>query len=442
MDVLIGLLGEKEASKKIFDILSIHQPFDYSGITTYDGNVHQKKGVESISKLFTEELREKLPGDVGIGCAGDVAELPKHLKTESEKLTYVSHNAQPEYIINPFIGGAVKGKITNWSESLRNLSPRSESQVQPLLLNLKENLKHKRKIEMEDVLEAAEKTMGKVKGVYSGIFITDTSPTGEDTIMFSLMDKYGITPLYLGEREDCFCFSSDQISLQKLGYKNVKEMEPGSVVLVNKKGEKRVEKIFESEKRPCIMNFIHTIEPNCKIGDKNVYTVRFEIGRKLFEKYPIETDVVCPIPERGKSYAEGFSYESGIFHTTGLIKVGEERKIGEPKKSIFIPNTPAIKNKNISLIDHNITENDTKSAIETLKESGAKEIHLYVACPPIASPCRFGIKTSEYKAVENKDVKRELGCDSVTWLEVDELEKILGRVCTDCLVPKKGVSSQ
>ncbi len=445
---VVGLMGEKNASKKIYDVLSYHQPFDYAGIYTYDGNINHKKGIGNFYEVFSgpvKEIKKSLSGEIGIGHAGKVSNIPKEYDTEEKIRVYVSELTQPEYLINPFIFGANIGRICNWEESIEGLDKlRSNSSVQPLVHNLKHELKNKKNIDEYDIIEAGGKIINKVRGAYSGVYVADQSVDNEDAYMFSITDPNGIRPLFLGKKGKKHCFASDKISLMELGYKKFDELPRGTVSVVDGKGNRKSKTFIKWSKKPCLKNFIYNMEPNCEISGKEVYGVRFDMGKMLYRKNPIKTDVVCGVPHMGSAYAEGFSAESGIEKRTGLIKVGEEKEFTKSKKSVLMSNGQAVRGSKVSLVEHDIIEPEAKDAINILKDEnlgGAKEVHFYVACPPLLSDCYLGTKTEQYMKALDEDkevisreiISEELGCDSLTWLEKDELKSITSEVCSGCL---------
>lgn len=150
-----------------------------------------------------------------------------------------------------------------------------------------------------------------------------------------------------------------------------------------------------------MFEYVYFARPDSIIDGRNVYEVRLKIGRALYREHPADVDVVMPVPDSAITAAIGYSRESGIPYGEGLIKnryVGrtfimptqEERETAVKLK--MNPIKSELENKRIVLIDDSIVRGTTsKALIDVLKGAGAREIHLRIGCPPITSPCYYGI---------------------------------------------------
>lgn len=451
---VIGMIGEENALKKTYEALSLNQPFDYCGITTYDGHVNQHKDIGDIAEVFSD-INDRIgedASDIALGHGGKVFNLPEGLD-DKKIINYVKRNNQPENIINPVIIGAANGNILNHQESLRDLKfkARSESVVQPLLGNLMTFMYNKRyDITQEDIFSAAEKTMKKVKGAYSSVFLVDTSYDTEDAFMFSISDPYGIRSLFLGEKNNSFCFASDSMTLMNLGYKDRVELPAGSVTVVNKRGFKETRRFLNEPRRVCIRDFIYNMEPDCVINGISVYDFRTKAGEIVFRKNIQKIDIKGSAPVRGNTYVQvplemEILPESDVPRRDIAIKKGESKKLAQAKETFLDILGRVTEGQIIGLFDHDFVENETPKLVDLLKDEKigkAKEVHLYVACPPIHEDCLLGVDTTPFmRALEkdgrkktNDDIKKKTGADSVTVLSVNDLKELLGdEICTGCL---------
>ncbi len=185
---------------------------------------------------------------------------------------------------------------------------------------------------------------------------------------------------------------------------------------------------------------------------RSVYNVRLNIGKALSREFPADADVVMPVPDSAITAAIGYSRESGLGYGEGLIK---NRYVGrtfimptqeERETSVRLKMNPIkseLEGKSIVLVDDSIVRGTTsKSLVKVLREAGAKEIHLRVGCPPIMSPCYYGIAMATKKELiasdkEVEEIRKILGVDSLGYLSLESLIECIGiengNLCVGCL---------
>jgi amidophosphoribosyltransferase len=178
------------------------------------------------------------------------------------------------------------------------------------------------------------------------------------------------------------------------------------------------------------------------MGGRCVYDVRKALGRELATEAPAAADVVIPVPDSGVPAAIGYAQTAGIPFELGIIRnhyVGRTfiepeqriRKLGVKLKHNPTPSA-AIIGKRIVLIDDSVVRGTTSSKIVTMmRDHGAKEVHMRIACPPIKFPDFYGIDTPDTSTLlaANYDIegmRRLLGCDSLAFLSVDGTYRALG----------------
>jgi amidophosphoribosyltransferase len=167
---------------------------------------------------------------------------------------------------------------------------------------------------------------------------------------------------------------------------------------------------------------------------ESVHAVRKKCGEQLAREYPVEADVVLPIPDSGTSAAIGYANESGIAFDMGFVRshyIGrtflspsqEMRTLAVKLKLSVIKD--AVKGKRLVVVDDSVVRGTTtKGKINSLREAGATEIHLRVACPPVASPCFYGVDfcTKEELLTNDRtldDIRDYLGVDSIGYISVE-----------------------
>ncbi|MBU4221790.1 MAG: amidophosphoribosyltransferase, partial [Euryarchaeota archaeon] len=227
---------------------------------------------------------------------------------------------------------------------------------------------------------------------------------------------------------------------------------PGEMLIL-KDGEYESKQLVRSKNfAHCVFEYIYFARPDSVIDGKLVYNVRMRIGQTLVSEHPAIADIVSPVPDSGITAAIGFSKTSGIDYMEGLMK---NRYIG---RTFIMPgqdmretavrlklNTikPNIEGKNVVLVDDSIVRGTTsRRIIDLMRKSGAREIHMRVASPPIISPCYLGIDmatreelVAAHKAV--KGVEAVINADSLGYISIEGLVSSIGLpqddLCVGCL---------
>jgi len=272
----------------------------------------------------------------------------------------------------------------------------------------------------------------KVKGAYSLVLLTESE-------MIGARDPHGFRPLVLGKLDGSYVLSSETCSFDLIGAEYVRDIAPGEIVFINEKGIKSV-KPFEPAKRlsKCIFEYIYFARPDSNIFGKNVHTIRKELGRQLAREHPIKADLVIPVPDSGTCAALGYAQESGIPFEMGIIRnhyIGRTflspvqliRDLGVKIK--LNPIKKILKGKRIVVVDDSIVRGTTsRSRIKSLREAGAKEIHMRISCPPHRHACFYGIDFPDEKKLiaathTLSKIKKFLNVDSLGYLSKEGMLK-------------------
>ena len=356
-----------------------------------------------------------------------------------------SYNFQPFFAKNEydqiFLSVAYNGDLTNAKELKQELEEegvvfKTNSDAEVLLRMLQ-------KYYHLGIEESIKTTMNKVKGAYSVVGITcDT--------FFSFRDFNGVRPLVLGKLEnDIFVTVSETCALDAIGAKYVRDICPGEMILVKKgEGLKSVQVKENCVNRICSFEYVYYARPDSMLEGVSVYKVREQTGEKLWEQAPVEADMVIGVPDSGIPAAIGFSKVSGIPFRPALIK---NRYVG---RSFIVPTqemrerivhlklnpiASELKGKDIVVIDDSIVRGTTsKILVKILKDAGVNKIHFRSASPPVVSQCSGNNPRREdliavKKSVE--EIREYLGVDSLEYLSVENIGKILGsrESCCPCV---------
>ena len=216
-------------------------------------------------------------------------------------------------------------------------------------------------------------------------------------------DPHGFRPLCLGKLGDGYILASESCAFDLMKAEFVREIEPGEIVII--KGNK-LESIFlpgskEAKKAFCVFENVYFARPDSHIFDDNIYQVRKRLGAQLAIEHPAQADFVMGIPDSGNYAALGYAqqlnmpFELGIVrnHYIGRTFIQPTQFLREFRVRVKLnPIRDVIKGKKVVVIEDSIVRGTTsRSRIEELREAGAKEIHMRISCPPIKSPCFYGI---------------------------------------------------
>jgi amidophosphoribosyltransferase len=274
-------------------------------------------------------------------------------------------------------------------------------------------------------------TMSQVKGAYSMVIMTEDS-------LLAFRDPHGFRPLCLGRLNSGYVLTSETCALDLVEAEYVREVEPGEILIINSHGVQSIRCEKANRKAQCIFELIYFSRPDSTVFGQNVYLFRKKQGQLLAEEFPVKADLVMPFPDSGNYAAIGYAQASGIPLEMGVIRnhyVG--RTFIQPSQSMrdfavkvkLNPVKELLKDRRVVIIEDSIIRGTTaKTRIKTLRNIGAKEIHLLVSCPPHRFPCFYGIDFStrgELIAARNtvEEIRDYIGLDSLGYLSMDNLVK-------------------
>ena len=234
--------------------------------------------------------------------------------------------------------------------------------------------------------------------------------------------------------------------------KYIKEIPIGTLISFSKNNKFNIiDQKLNINKKTCIFENIYFSRPDSIVNKEALYQYRFRLGMLLATKLPVEADVVIGTPDSGLVAALGYSQASSVPYGEGLIK---NRYIGRTfiqptqtmrQQGIKIKLNPIpyiLKDKIVILIDDSIVRGNTsKLIVRSIKEAGAKKVHVRISSPPIFNPCNLGMDfpTSEELITYNKsieDICAYIEADSLAYLSVEGIVSATlddaNNYCTGC----------
>ncbi len=415
-----------------------HRGQESAGIASFDGTVvKSKKNTGLVSQVFGENDIEALGGNFCIG----------HNRYSTTGSSHVK-NAQPFVIDsrNGPIALAHNGNLVNASGIRTMLLDKgvgltSASDTELMVMSLAGARE-------TSWAERIRKSMESWVGAYSFVVLTQEG-------IFAARDPWGFRPLSYGRTADgAFVVASETCALATLGCTEMKEIDPGQVLAYDGKGEPRLLDSVPVERKPPgatgIFEFGYVPRPNSSRNGHSVHEVRRKFGRSLAKIAPVEADLVIPVPDSSISAAIGYASESGIPYGEAFVK---NRYIG---RTFIEPTTflrqrgvslkfnvlgDSVRDKRIVVIDDSIVRGNTiKPLVGLLRNSGAREVHVRVASPPVMHPCLMGVDMGQREdlianRLEIDGIAEWAGADSLAYLSLEAAGLALGDIagyCTAC----------
>ena len=452
---IAGIIGGKPVSRLIYhSLFSVqHRGQSAAGMLIYDGNIHVTKDAGLVREILNTESKIDITGNVGIGHT-------RYSTAGMDDVKSLKHNAQPEYVVNPFIACAHNGNIFNCNpiEQFTERKPRTDCDVQCLLLPIADSL-YKKELSPKIIFDSCEKLMKKLKGAYSALFLADS---GENPYLFAMTDPFKIRPLVLGKKDGLYCLTSETRVFKKINFEYVKDIPGGSIIIIDAKGNIFEKQIIKKPEKPCMFEFVYFAKPDSRINKRSVHDVRANLGRLLAKDYPVKADIVVPVPESGRHYATGYARESGIPLDEGIMKDKDERSFiqqtQESRDKVVEEGLSYLRSvfngKRIVLIDDSIVRGtNIRKLIRGMREAGAKEVHVRIGFPPLIAPCYLGIDMRSKKEFIARDedgkikswdeINKEIGADSLAYTSMKSLREAIGfDTCRGCIDFPNGYPSE
>ncbi len=452
---IVGVSGSPSASENVHQGLLIlqHRGQDSAGITSFDSRTakfHTHKDLGQVSTVFSAKDLSKLQGDVAIGhtrysTIGEIRECDlQPMMVGYPYAVAMAHNGNLSNCVD------LKKKLTNLGHFFT-----SDNDLEVLLHLLTLNLSQaKENVFFDKLCTAVKEILHSAEGGFSVV----ATIGGEG--MMAFRDRYGIRPLIYGVKRNedqslSYCFSSESSVLNFLNFTVIGEVEAGELILVKPDGTLLKKSLMKSGSLPCMFEWIYFAGAESKMEGRSIYETRLKLGRQLGQRIKNDetmgaVDIVVPVPDTSRASAIALSEELNLPYREVLIKNRYVQRSfiqnGQDRRKMtvnlkFSVIREQVEGKNVLLVDDSIVRGTTsRKIVELLKEHGAKNVYLASTCPPIVSPCYYGIDfptTDELVAFgrDEKEIETLLNVERVFYNHVSDLSEAMDNAsfCKACL---------
>lgn len=450
---LIGVVGTLDSAYEVFlGLMNLqHRGQDGAGLLTLDNKaefaLHRGNGL--VENVFSDRTFRQLNGMSSIG----------HTR-------YATIGRRDPNMLQPFldnhagVGIAHNGNIVNCYKLREELLLRqpdltfgSDSDSEIVLKVFAEGLGSAEHTDA-NVFAAVGRTMDMLVGSYSIVGLL------RDGTIFGFRDPDGIRPLVIGSKtqngKSVHALSSESVALDYNGYSITEEVKPGEAVILRPDGSVTRKLMRQSSYSPCMFEWVYFARVESEMGGHSVYEARFRLGMFLAEELKrrgVEADVVCPVPETSRPAAIALAETMGLPFREILIKnryvnrtfiLEDQQSRKEAIRRKLFPINSEFAGKRVIVVDDSIVRGNTAiQIVKIIREAGAREVIMVSTCPPINSPCYYGIDFPSPEELVAKDkteeqIAEELGADRVIFQTVDGLQRALSQkaLCTGCLTGK------
>ena len=305
--------GEEVSKLTYFGLYALqHRGQESAGIAVSNGTqllVYKEMGL--VAQVFDEATLESLKGHVAIGHS-------RYSTTGSSNW----ENAQPvlRTTKNGHLALAHNGNLINTTEIKERVSnqvkkeKKFQSEFKTTIGTTDTDLVTDLLAGYPDlsIEEAAMRELPLLKGAFSFVFM-------DENTLYGARAAQGIRPLMLGKLERGWVLASETAALDIVGASFVREVEPGELIAIDEHGL-RSQTFAQKKQKGCLFEFVYLARPDTTISGQNVNATRVEVGKRLAREFPVEADLVIPVPESGTPAAIGYAQESKIPFAQGLVK--------------------------------------------------------------------------------------------------------------------------
>ncbi len=429
-----GFFGVASKEDCVFDLFfgtdyHSHLGTRRAGMAVYSAEKGFAKAIHSIENSpfrtkFDKDFGQ-LKGQIGIGCISDYEPQPIVVRSHhgTFAITTVGKINNMEFILKELTG---KKNLQFYEMSNGDINP---TELVAAIINQKDNL-----------IEGIQYAQELIEGSMSILIMTQAG-------IYAARDKMGRTPIEIGRKEGAHCVSFESFAYLNLGYADERELGPGEIAVITPDAVHTLVKPG-SDMKICTFLWVYYGYPTSSYEGVSVEKMRCDCGAMLAQRDDVQPDIVAGVPDSGLAHAIGYANYSGIPFGRPFIKytptwprsfmptIQTQRNLIAKMK--LIPVHDLIQDKKLLLIDDSIVRGtQLGETTEFLYQSGAKEVHIRPACPPIMFGCKylnFSRSSSEMdlitrrvlKEIENegKEIRLEDYVDPDTPEYADMVERI------------------
>lgn len=456
---IVGILAGKPVAGELYDsLLQLqHRGQDAAGIVTCNERMHFKVGQGLVRDIFQERHMKRLEGNMGIGHA--------RYPTSGDKSGI--DEIQPFWTSVPNgIAFAHNGNIVNYEElrydvitnRKRYLNTHSDSEMLMQLFAdvLQRCMGNTPSGTMSDstffdaLCISGSELFNLARGAVSAVSII------KDRGMIAFRDPHGIRPLVMGERDSAdpdtplqkeYIFASEDTMFYMLGFRRLRDVKPGELIYITSGGTVYARQVAEKQFTPCIFEYVYFSRPDAMINNISVYRARLRMGENLGKKWireygDLRPDVIIPAPSTSNTMALSMARVLGVNYSEGLYKnpfigrtfiMSTQEKRRQSVRYKLVPQELEIRRKDVMIVDDSIVRGTTsKEIVMMLREFGAQKVYFASACPPVISPCYYGvdIPTREelIAAVQDlESIRTYLKADLLMYQDIEDLIEAVTR---------------
>lgn len=371
----------------------------YSEETGFDKAIHNIENAPFRTK-FTKESTS-MHGTLGIGCISDFEAQPIFVRSHhgSFAITTVGKINNAKEIVDEII----KDKVHFFEMQNGEINA---TELVAAMINQKDNF-----------IEGIKYAQERIDGSLSMLILT---PKG----IYAARDKFGRTPITLGKKDEGYCASFESFAYLNLGYSAYRELGPGEIVVMDADGVRTLAAAGKDMKI-CAFLWVYYGYPSSSYEGISVEKMRYNCGKLLAGRDNVKPDIVAGVPDSGTAHAVGYANASGIPFSRPFIKYTptwprsfmptHQSKRNLIAKMKLIPVHDLIEGNSLLLIDDSIVRGtQLRETTEFLYKSGAKQVHIRLACPPLLYGCKylnFSRSTSEMELITRQVIKELEGGD-------------------------------
>ena len=442
-----------------------------AGVTRYNPDraqiIDTFKDVGSVSEVFRMSHPEKLQAILGEYDGNAAIGHARYATTGSDDARYAQPFERHHGRLWKWFSFAFNGTLSNYTDLRDRLLSRQQyhfsldTDTEIIMHAMAYRLRGNRPTPLARVMRSLARDFD---GAYSIVFLDATGR------MFVARDPLGIRPMSWAVHGKLFAAASESVALANLGFTDIRSLAPGEMAIIED-GELHFERFAPERKLArCFFEWVYFSNVASVMDGVGVYQSRADAGARLAGREDQEMDdgcIVVPVPDTAKAAADAFAFQKKIPCMEGLIRnryvgrtfIQPEGTRDRSAKGKYTPLPSVLAGKRVFLLEDSIVRSLTlRTLVQQIRgRGGAREVHVRVACPPIVSPCFYGIDMStldelfaprfvagRYDGRPGDEtfarMAKNLGVDSLRYLTVPDMGACIGgdggSLCLGCVTGK------